>query len=414
MQRLLWLSCLIAAAACGAAPASPARVPDPKLDPVLTALLAETDRRLVEQPDDGVLLYHRAWLMLALGSPPAASLAYLERLDAMGWSVPFAPVDFEPLAGDARYRALAASVAARAPAVERSTVAFTVPGKDLVPEGIAVDPASGTLYLSSIRRRTIIAIDRSGAARPFIPEAHGGVLGVLGMKVDPARGVLWAASHASSSMLGYRRGDNGENDGVYAFALADGRVVRKAKFPGGGRHLANDIAFASDGTLYLTDSAAGALYRMPPDRDELELVIPAGTFGYPNGIAMLDDDRVYVSDIFSLSLITISTRTVARVSAPPGVPTAGFDGMLLHDGVLLGVQGTIGTPRLVAIAVEGDRAVSHTVLEGSQRLLEQPTTTCLWDGALYTIANAQLGAFGPDGQRPGTTLADPRILRTPL
>ena len=42
------------------------------------------------------------------------------------------------------------------------------------------------------------------------------------------------------------------------------------------------------------------------------------------------------------------------------------------------------------------------------------TTTQIADGALYTVANAQLDAMGPDGLLANVTLTPSRILRTPL
>ena len=410
MQRHLPFPWLLVAIACRAAHPAP---PTTAADPTIVAVLAQIDAQLAAQPTDGVLLYQRASLMIPLGAPPGDALGFLDRLDAAAWDIPLAEADFAPLANDAHYRELAARIAARAPKAQRSAVAFSVPGKDLIPEGIAVDPASGTFYIGSLRKRTIVAFDANGGARRFVPEGHGGILSVTGVKVDSARGLLWAASHFSRSMEGYRPGSH-EADGVYAFALADGSVRRRVQFSDHGTHLANDLAIAGDGTVYLTDSASGALYRVPPDREALELVLPAQTFAYPNGLALADDGRLYVADAIGIALVSLATRAVSRLTAPPRVALGGIDGMVLQGDRLFAVQNSIGQPRIVAISIEGDQATGLTVLESSPGALEKPTTTCLWQGALYTIANSQIGAFGPEGLRPGRTLADPRILRTPL
>jgi len=376
-------------------------------------VLAAVDDALVARPTDGGLLYQRASLMIPLGARPADALRFLEQLDATGWDVALADADFAPLTGDARYRELAARIAARAPRVGRSAVAFSVPGNDLVPEGIAVDATTGTFYLGSLRRRTIVAIDPTGGSRRLVAERAGGLLGVTGMKVDPVRGVLWAASHASHSMADHQP-DGRDTDGVYAFALDDGSIRRHAQFADPGPHLANDLAITADGTVYLTDSASGSLYRVPPGRDALERVLPPRSFAYPNGIALADEGRLYVADAIGITRVAIGTWTLQRVIAPPRVALGGIDGMVLQGTQIFAVQSSIGQPRIVAITVDGDRATGLTVLENSPEALEQPTTTCLWHGALYTIANSQLNAFGPTGPRPGRILADPRILRTPL
>jgi sugar lactone lactonase YvrE len=247
-----------------------------------------------------------------------------------------------------------------------------------------------------------------------VPEQRDGLLGVVGMKVDPARGLLWAASYASRSIEDYRSSRNG--GGVYAFSLSDGSLRRRALFADGSHHLANDLAIAGDGTVYVSDSETGSLYRIPSDRDDLELVLPPDTFVYPNGLALAKDRRLYVADAIGIGIgiVDLSTRATKRMETAPRVAIGGIDGLLFDGDRLFAVQNGIGKPRLVAISVDGDRATALTVLENDETALELPTTSCLWQGALYTIANSQLGAFGPDGLRKGHTLADPRILRTPL
>jgi hypothetical protein len=73
------------------------------------------------------------------------------------------------------------------PGPTTARVAFTLPEADLIPEGIAHDARTGTFYVSSTYKRKIVAVPPSGGARDFTTEAQDGLLGVVGMKVDPAR-----------------------------------------------------------------------------------------------------------------------------------------------------------------------------------------------------------------------------------
>jgi hypothetical protein len=145
----------LALAAFGA-PTSPATAsagsgsPSPAApDPLVALLVAGVDATLRDRPDDGVAHYQRARLA-SEARVPADALPYLERLDAIGCDVLPSPEHFGAFARDARFRALAARIEAR---VSRSTLAFSVPEPDLVPEGIAVDPRMRTFYLGSIRKR---------------------------------------------------------------------------------------------------------------------------------------------------------------------------------------------------------------------------------------------------------------------
>src|SRR4051812_9537514 len=62
-------------------------------------------------------------------------------------------------------------------------VAFTINEKDLIPEGIAYDPAQKEFYVGSILKRKIVRIDSSGRASDFTSEGQDGLFKVLGMTV---------------------------------------------------------------------------------------------------------------------------------------------------------------------------------------------------------------------------------------
>lgn len=426
LARALVISAL--AAACGGpapptspspSPSSPAAPAAPVApDPQVAAAIAGLDQSLAARPTDGVLLFLRA-AMAVQASAPADALRFLERLDAAGWSIALSPQDFAPIAEDPRYRALAGRIAARDAPVHRSTDAFTIPGPELIPEGIDVDPATGTFYVGSIRQRTIVSIPAGGGpARPFVPPRRDGLMSVIGLRVDPARGLLWAASNGAESMERYTPADRGVH-AVYAFALADGSLRRRIALPAppaGERHLLNDFAIAPDGAVFVTDSEAGALHRIPPDRDTLIAVVPPRSFFYPNGLAHAPTGQLYVAHATGIALVDPATGSLTRLEAPPTVPLGGIDGLVLHGRALVAVQNGLGRSRLVRIELDdtGRRAVSLTVLENDPRALELPTTTAIYRDHAYTIGNSQLDALTPSGLRPGRPLRDPRIVRTPL
>jgi sugar lactone lactonase YvrE len=67
--------------------------------------------------------------------------------------------------------------------------------KDVIPEGIAVNPANGMIYVSSIALKKIIAIDNDGSHKDFIKSGQHEFLEGLGMKIDPKKQLLWAVSN---------------------------------------------------------------------------------------------------------------------------------------------------------------------------------------------------------------------------
>ena len=79
-------------------------------------------------------------------------------------------------------------------AQEKSQIAFKISEPDLIPEGIAYDKRKITFYIGGTYLRKIVSIDEKGAVKNFTGEAQDGLRGVLGMRVDEKRRVLWAIS----------------------------------------------------------------------------------------------------------------------------------------------------------------------------------------------------------------------------
>jgi DNA-binding beta-propeller fold protein YncE len=108
-------------------------------------------------------------------------------------------------------------------------VITTKTGKDVIPEGIAVDAASGTIYVSSIFLKKIIAINSDGSHKDFIKSGQDGFLEGLGMKVDPQKQWLWIVSNQ-------KQGD-GSISYVHAFDIKTGAVKQKYELTVNGNKL---------------------------------------------------------------------------------------------------------------------------------------------------------------------------------
>lgn len=99
------------------------------------------------------------------------------------------------------------------------TIITTKTEKDVIPEGIAVDAASGTIYVSSIFLKKIIAIYNDGS-----------------------------------------------KSYVHAFDIKTGVVKQKYELKDTRRHLLNDLILHPEGRIYITDTYDSSVY-------ELEAVI---------------------------------------------------------------------------------------------------------------------------------------------
>ncbi|HWM91091.1 MAG TPA: hypothetical protein VN493_10015 [Thermoanaerobaculia bacterium] len=310
---------------------------------------------------------------------------------------------------------LARAAASNRRVVNRGRVAFRIPEKDLIPEGIAHDPETGAFYVGSLYKRKIVRIDKAGKASDFTASGQDGIWDVLGLKVDPARRTLWACSGAGPS--------SGELDGtssLFRYDLATGKYLGRYDLPG-RPHLCNDIALGREGELFFTDSKGGILYRLRPQDAEyrMETLVGPGTFIYPNGIAISPGlSKLFVADFKKgLSIVNLATGQVRPLPHPERVHIAGIDGLYFHRGSLIAVQNSAGTDRVVRFRLNAalDAIESEEVLESRNPLFDIPTTGVLVGGALAVIANSQLDSVDGHGHlKSGVDLTEPVILEIPV
>ncbi len=347
-------------------------------------------------PTDPAERYFGAWSRASKGDPEGA-LRLLGELDAAGWDIPVDPNDFPALAGRPELAALASRIAARAPKTALSEVAFTVAEEGLVAEGIAADPRDGTLWVGSIARRKIVRVSPAGEASDFASGEPSGLGEVLGMKVDPSRSLLWAVSNRKAGPGGAARSV------LHAFDLASGvpRVAVAIDEPG---HLLNDVAVADDGTVFVTDSEAGRLLRLPPGAGKL-VAVRSG-FQYPNGLAFVDG-VLLVCDSRGLWALDGPGGAPRLLLAPGDFPLGGIDGLSARGRTLVGVQNSLGAARIVRVELSPSARSVHaaSVLEAGHPLWRIPTTGTLSGDDFFYIGNSHLDAFrdgavGPAGRVP--------------
>ena len=301
-------------------------------------------------------------------------------------------------------------------AVGRAREAFRVPGRDLLPEGIAYDPVEGAFYVGSLHRASIVKVGRDGRAREFVAPRGGGLFSVVGLRVDPARRLLWACSAAGREFRHVDPSVFGQS-ALLAFDLGTGALRRRAHLDGDSRatHLLNDVVTTSAGDVFATDTDAGRVWVLRPGSETLATFVEG--LPYPNGLAVAPGERaLYVAHEKGISRVEIATREVRLVGRAAGVETGGIDGLYVHDGALLAVQNGVRPERVVRFRLAGDGAIAaaEVLLQGDPRF-SVPTTAAIAGDRLYLLANSQLDRLGEDGSLPpAERLEDPVVLEVEL
>jgi len=301
----------------------------------------------------------------------------------------------------------------------RSQVAFKLADPNLVAAGIAVDSRTGDVYIASIRERKILRRTKKGVISDFARESQDGFLAGASLAIDPARKLLYASTSAAPFMVGYRKEDSGQS-GVFAFDLKSGKLVRKAMLPADGKpHFLNALALDGDGNVYVSDSAAAGIYRLPRGASVLEVFLPKNDFSSTQGLAFSDDFKtLYVADYTDgLWALDMATKERRRVEGPADAWLAGMDGLTrVKDGfitVQIGVQPN--RVLLLRLDAEKKRIATVDVLEMSHPDYSGPIQGDVEGNAFLYVANSQLNlANGQTGAFATERAVPTVVLRLPL
>jgi streptogramin lyase len=274
---------------------------------------------------------------------------------------------------------------------QQAKVITTDSERDFIPEGIAIDNRSGTIYISSINKHKIISIDKNGKHKNFITPGQDGFKEGLGLKVDEKRRWLWALSV-------YREAKN-FHSAIYAFELSTGKTMQQYHIQDTLPHLFNDLVIAPDGNVFITDTYFTAVYKLNPVAEQLELFIQSPLLRYPNGLDF-GNNKLYIATyrngIVSLDTTTKEIKKIAGVADT--TIALGLDGLVFYNNSLIGVYNT-GDPSSkncviqYQLSVNGDEVVSETILDQGNPLFADPTTAALFNNNLYVIANSHLDVF---------------------
>jgi hypothetical protein len=371
------------------------------------------------RPNHPRILYNLSGAF-ALNAKPAEATAALNRVAAMGLDYPpEKDDDFASIKDSAEFKSIVAKFAENRKPVGAGQTAFTIPQTGLIAEGIAYDPADKSYYVGSVHQRKIIRIDSKGAARD-LATVDDGLWGVFGMKVDAARRILWVCTSTIGQMSGY----DAEKDKNQATLLAidlRGKAPIK-RYPLADRsqpHVFGDLAIASNGDVYVSDSGKPAIFILRQGGRQLEPFTTSDKFGNLQGLVFGPEGRqLFVADysngVFSVEL---STKAVTLMAPPPNATLLGLDGIYYSGNSLIAIQNGVAPQRVLRLNLDrgGKSFSSWQVIEANQPQHDDITLGVVIDSALFYIANGQWNAFDDDGkQNPKAKLSNVVVIRLPL
>jgi sugar lactone lactonase YvrE len=244
------------------------------------------------------------------------------------------------------------------------------------PESLTAAPG-GVLIVGSASTPFVYKV-RSGSsiAEKFIDaSAEGPGTFFFGMLADASRNTLWTCQLTPvPNTTPVQR-----HTALRGFDLSTGAPKIRWNLPG-DNSTCNDFSIGPDQALYITDTANGKIYKLPPGASTAELFLEHRALLGIDGIAFLDG-TLYVNNVISNNLYRIPVDASGKAGQPVDIwmdqPVKGPDGMRAANGKLFVAEN--GSGKISAITVHGDKAIITVIKEGLQTPTGvEPAGDTLW------------------------------------
>jgi hypothetical protein len=351
-------------------------------------------------PDRGAALYFLSTAKQHLGETREALALLKECLALREGFDPVGDPAFFGLRGSKEFEELVEKIHRDFPPVAAARFAFVTEERDLIPEGLAYDEKRNFYYLSSLNRKKIVKFDAEGRVSDFVPGDRYGLLPVLGIRLDPTDGTVWADSFEDAGRTELLHFDS------------TGKLLGRYSPKDHAKRGFNDLVLRKDGEVITTDSLNNQVLRFDSRSQTFAPLAIYRTLFYPNGIALADDDQtLYVAD--AVGIVKLDLRSGESRDVDPGARNtlAGADGLYWHKGSLIAIQNGIGSPRVAAfkLSKDGNRVTQTQVLENHTQFTALPTTGAIHGSDFYFIANSQIDNLNGNKVMDVTKLAAVRI-----
>ena len=331
--------------------------------------------------DRGAALFLLADHYARLGEQ-AKALSLLKEcvgLDAGFEPDPAQTASLRPLEANAEFRGLLEQARRRYPPVHKAHVAFTVPQKDLFPEGLAVDASSGLFYMGSEHRKKIVKFTLHGGVSDFVKQDLYDLSPIGGVHVDPADHSVWATTDAGVK----------HRPELLHFD-AQGKLLERYVEPGSMPHDLNDSVLRGTREIFATDTEGNHVYRFDQAAHTFTNMKLHRPVFEPNGITLSrDGNLLFIGD--DLGVIRVDLRSNESTDVDPGAHNtlAGIDGLYWYKSGLVGVEYGTGVYCVMRwrLSPGGRTVVSSEVLERGTELVKNPTTGAIFEGNFYFMAN---------------------------
>src|SRR6476620_9422729 len=277
-----------------------------------------------------------------------------------------------------------------------------LPQADTMPEDIAYLKSSGTFFVSSIQHHTVyrVSLPKAGSRQCSMEElplpTEDKRWPTLAISADPKRKALWVTASAMPGFSGIAKEDEGKAL-LMEIDPTSGKVLHRFDLATTGPAVLGDMCVTDQGTVYVTDSIGGGVYRLHGDLQTAKLEkIADGLFSPQTPVLARDGKRLFVADYtMGIAVIDLPTAGAApNLSAkvdylphPENVAVVGLDGLYRNGGSLIGIQNGTEPERILLLLMnpaETEITADQVIHQIGQR---DPTHAGEGDGGFYAASN---------------------------
>jgi hypothetical protein len=369
----------------------------------------------------------------------AEALQWLKKYAATGLNYDIAnDDDLKALLADEAGQKIATEMKAHSQPVEKAQVVCMLPQADTMPEDItylksADGKTAGSFIVSSVQHRTLyrVALPKAGGKAPTkapaeecpmqeMPlDAEAKRWPTMAVSADPRRKVLWMTANAVPEFTGFPKEDEGKA-ALFEIDVESGKILHRYDPAATGPALLGDMTVADDGTVYVTDSIGGGVYRLRSG-SKLEKIAD-GLFSPQTPALARDGKRLFVAD-YSMGIAVIDLASANASSKlnylphPENVAVVGLDGLYLSGDSLIGIQNGTEPNRILRLRLNHAQTeiTGADVIEQATERMGDPTHAVAVDGWFYVSANVGWSKVDDNGKlKEGQKFTPPVLLRFPI
>jgi sugar lactone lactonase YvrE len=277
-----------------------------------------------------------------------------------------------------------------------------LPQIDTMPEDITYLKSSGDFFVSSIQHHTIyrVSLPKAGSRQCTMEElplpAEAKRWPTLAISADPKRKTLWVTASAMPGFSGIPKEEQGKAV-LMEIDPTTGKVLHRFDPATTGPAVLGDMCVTDQGTVYVTDSIGGGVYRLHGDLQTAKLEkIADGLFSPQTAVLSRDGKRLFVADytmgiaVIDLPAAGAAPNLSAKVNYlphPENVAVVGLDGLYRNGDSLIGIQNGTEPERILRFLLNP----VQTEITGDQVIHQvgqlDPTHAVEVDGWFYATSN---------------------------